>query len=103
MNRLEQLRQFIHDDPNDPFNYYALALEYAKSDVETAITQFKTLLQNYPDYLPAYYQAGNLLESAGDREQAIAVFEKGIALAKQQQQYKTLRELQSVLDELLYD
>lgn len=103
MNRLEQLRQFIHDDPNDPFNYYALALEYAKSDVETAITQFRDLMLKYPDYLPAYYQAGNLFEAMGNREQAVAVLEKGIALAKQQQQYKTLRELQSVLDELLYD
>jgi tetratricopeptide (TPR) repeat protein len=103
MNRLEQLRQFIHDDPNDPFNYYALALEYAKSDVETAITQFEVLIQKYPDYLPTYYQAGNLFEATGNREQAVDVLKKGIALAKQQQQYKTLRELQSVLDELLYD
>ncbi|SKC60391.1 tetratricopeptide repeat protein [Ohtaekwangia koreensis] len=103
MNRLEQLRQFILDDPTDPFNHYALALEYAKSDVETAIAKFEELMRAHPEYLPSYYQAGNLFEAVGKRNQAIAVLQQGIALAKQQQQFKTLRELQSVLDELLYD
>ncbi|HEY9047852.1 MAG TPA: tetratricopeptide repeat protein [Ohtaekwangia sp.] len=103
MNRLEQLRQFVEDDPDDPFNRYVLALEYIKSDTTQAAVLFDELMQKHPDYLPTYYHAGNLFESLGNRDKAIAIFQKGIELAQQQREFKALRELQSVLSELLYD
>ena len=42
MNRLEQLRQFIHDDPNDPFNTGTqITVRTAEADVLYLITALK--------------------------------------------------------------
>lgn len=103
MNRLEQLRQFAEDDPKDPFNLYALALEYLKSDVNEAANLFKRLLQQHEGYLPTYYQAATLKEQQGDRNAALQILEKGISIAKQQNESKTQRELQAVYDELSWE
>ena len=103
MTRLEQLLQFVDEDPDDPFNLYGLALEYLKSDVGKATVLFEKLLADHENYLPTYYQAANLFESIGRREQAIAILEKGILIAKHTKELKTLRELQGVLNELQSD
>jgi hypothetical protein len=99
VTRLEQLQQFVNDDPNDPFNLYALALEFTKSDANKAEGMFKKLLSEHKDYLPTYYQAANLFESNGKHDLAIATLHNGIALARSLNEMKTLRELQSMLDE----
>ena len=99
MNRLEQLQQFVDDDPNDPFNLYALALEFIKSDTSKAEALFNRLLSEHDTYLPSYYQAGDLFESTGKHERAIEVLKKGITLARNAGEMKTLRELQTMLEE----
>lgn len=103
MNRIEQLTQFAAEEPNDPFNHYALAMEYLKTDGAKALALFEQLLLSHPDYLATYYHAGNLLETLGQRERALEVLLKGISLARDQKQFKPLRELQSVYDQLVYD
>ena len=100
MNRLEQLAQFLQEEPDDPFNIYALALEYQKTDTTKAKALFDQLLEKHPTYIPAYYHAGNLYVTLNHIEDAIAIFEKGIAEARKQNAMKALRELQSVYDEL---
>ena len=103
MNRLEQLRQFAEDDPNDPFNLYALALEYLKSDNSEAGKLFDQLLLEHELYLPTYYQAAILQERTGNRALALQLLEKGIGIAKQQNEIKNQRELQGVYDELSWE
>ena len=41
-SRIEQLKQFAKEDPNDPFNKYALALEYQKTDARKGIGNFQS-------------------------------------------------------------
>jgi tetratricopeptide (TPR) repeat protein len=103
MNRLEQLRQFAEDDPNDPFNLYALALECLKSNGDEAEKLFNKLLLEHESYLATYYQAALLQEQKGHRNAALQILEKGIGLAKQQNESKTQRELQGVYDELSWE
>lgn len=103
MNRLEQLRKFAEDDPSDPFNIYALALEYLKSDLLEAEKLFDKLLTDHEFYLPTYYQAAALQEQKGNRASAIQILEKGIGIAKKQNETKTQRELQGVYDELSWE
>ncbi|HYG20351.1 MAG TPA: tetratricopeptide repeat protein [Ohtaekwangia sp.] len=103
MNRLRELQKFLDEDPHDPFNRYALALEYQKTDTAKAIELFEQLVREHGDYLPVYYAFGKLSDATGDRQKAIDVFKRGIEKARDQQQHKTLRELQSALDELLYE
>lgn len=101
--RLNLLLQYYKDDPSDPFNAYALAMEYLGSDLTKAQTFFEQLLRDHPRYLPTYYHAAKLFQQIDERERAVEIFEKGIALAKDLKEHKSLRELQSAYDELLYE
>jgi tetratricopeptide (TPR) repeat protein len=99
MTRLEQLRQFVADDPADPFNTYALALECLKTDLGEATTLLLGLLQSHPDYIPTYYQAATLLAATGKPTEALQIAEKGISLAQAKGDLKARRELQALYDE----
>ena len=94
-DRINQLLQFLEEDPNDPFTLYALALEYQKSDTIQARTTFEQLTQQHPDYLPTYYAAAHFMMETGDQHQAEVLFLKGIDLAKAHSNKKALMELQS--------
>jgi|SRR5690606_16683324 lipoprotein NlpI len=102
-DRLKQLFKFYEEDPNDPFNAYALALEYLKTDPGKSRELFEALLTSHRDYLPTYYHAAQLYIALDDRDKAITVLEDGIALARRLQEAKALRELQTVYDELLFE
>ena len=101
MNRLEQLHQFLQEDPDDPFNIYALALEYQKTNQQKAKELFDALLLKHEAYVPAYYHAGNLYRDLGLEDQALQIFEKGMTEARRQNELKAMRELRSAYDELI--
>ncbi len=90
---LEKLLNFYEEDPNDPFNVYALALEYEKTDSVTARNWYNTLLTKFPDYLPTYYQAAQFFIIYEDNGKAEIILKKGIELAKVQHNAKTEQEL----------
>jgi tetratricopeptide (TPR) repeat protein len=98
--RIKQLEEFITEDPSDPFNFYALALEYAKVDDPKALDLFNHLVKNHTDYVPTYYQFAKLYESLGQKENAIKIFTQGITIATQQNDLKTLQELRTGLSEV---
>lgn len=101
--RLQQLFQFLIQEPNDPFLLYAIATEYkAMNELHKALDTFLTLLQNQPDYLPTYYHLAKTYEQLGKDEEAIAIYQKGIALALQQKDHHTARELQEALQQLTF-
>jgi tetratricopeptide (TPR) repeat protein len=93
--RLQHLMELLRQDPDDPFLHYAVALEWIKSDPETASRHFDRLLEDYPGYLPAYYQAAGLYAALNCNRRAAEVYEAGIGLARQQGNFKTLAELQA--------
>jgi tetratricopeptide (TPR) repeat protein len=99
-DRIKQLEQFIAEDPHDPFNHYALGLEYINVDSYKALTIFKAIVNSHVEYLPVYYQLGKLYQHLGEKENAAETFNKGIALAKSKNDLKTLRELSAALEEL---
>lgn len=98
--RLQQLQQFLNEDPNDPFNIYALALEYLKFDQQKSKALFDELLLKHEDYIPTYYYAGNLYLELNFADEASKILEKGIAKARAQNELKAMRELQTLYDEL---
>lgn len=95
MNRLEQLKEFAKEDPQDPFTLYALALEYLKSNIQEARSAFESLLTTHPDYLPTYYPAAHLMIDLGEASKAEQLFLQGMDVAKSQNEMKAYRELQS--------
>lgn len=93
-NRLAFLLQFFEEDPNDPFNSYALAMEYQQIDVTKAVEYFQLLINKHPDYLPTYYHAAALFAELEQLEYAEQLYQKGMQLALSQQNTKTYQELQ---------
>lgn len=100
MTRLQQLQQFFSEDPHDPFNLYALAIEYQKTDVEKSMELFSQLAAEHPKYIATYYHFGKLLQEIGKLKEAQAIFETGIRFAQELNEAKALRELRSALQEL---
>ncbi|MCW3105095.1 MAG: tetratricopeptide 4 [Bacteroidetes bacterium] len=98
MNRLEQLLQMLQEDPHDPFLNYALALELAKAgDIDAAIDRIEGILARDENYLGAYYQLGKFYEQSLQPEKAIQTYQRGIGIAKKQNNRKTLGELNEAL------
>src|SRR4051812_47973634 len=91
--RLAQLEEFYKEDPNDPFNIYALALEYQKLNVLKAKELFDDLLLRHEDYIPTYYHAGSLYVTLNLTDEALKILEKGIKKAKEKNEVKAMREL----------
>ena len=54
MNRIELLKEYMDQEPNDPFNIYALAIEYLNENIEKSLTYFTILINDFPSYLPTY-------------------------------------------------
>ena len=100
MTRLQQLQHFLLEDPNDPFNLYALAIEFQKTDVQKSIELFRQLITEYPRYIPTYYHFGKLLQEKGELENAQFVFVNGIKYAQEINAVKALHELRAALQEL---
>ncbi len=99
--RLDQLHEFLKEDPQDPFNLYALALEYSKVDLYRAKEFFDELLLKHEHYIPSYYHAGNLYLDLNLQDKAREILKKGIQLARIKNELKAMRELQTVYDELV--
>ncbi|WP_233525640.1 tetratricopeptide repeat protein [Chitinophaga silvisoli] len=88
--------------PNDSFLKHALALEYIKLGNDSdARQQFEELLAHEPGYVGSYYHLGKLLERAGAEQEAIAIYEKGMEMAKAENNRHAYNELQMALDDLL--
>lgn len=100
-DRIQQLLNFLEEDPNDVFIRYALALEYQKSDPEKAEELFGHLFINNPEYLPAYYMAAMLKTELNKPEEAIRLLKNGVEIAARVNDHTTLRELKEALKQLV--
>ncbi len=94
---LKKLSDFYEEEPNDPFNAYALALEYEKFDRSQAREWYDLLLSGFPEYLPTYYQAAQFFIAEDNNEKAEHLFKKGIELAGKLKNNKIQQELTRAL------
>lgn len=101
--RLEQLLNYLNNEPEDPFVLYAIANEYLESSPEKARQYFETLLKKYPEYLPTYYLAAQLYADFAEEERAEETYKKGIALATKNNELKTLAELKNAYQNFLFE
>lgn len=101
--RLNLLIEFYNEDPTDPFNVYALAMEYLNEDMMKAKGYLDELLEKHENYLPTYYHAAALYAEIGQSENAKLTYQKGLELAKNQKNTKTLLELQRAYQMFLDD
>ena len=102
-SRIEQLKQFALEDPTDAFNWYALALEYKKTDVAKAIEIFSNLLKDHVEYVPTYYQLGRRTRKLAEMKKLNRYFCCGISEARKQNDHKALHELLAAIQDLYFD
>ena len=101
MDRIEQLRKFIEQGPDQPFPRYALAMEFkGKGDAQAAVSELQELVKRAPDYLAAYLQLGMLLQTCSRAAEAREAFAKGQDLARKKGDTHTLSELTQALESL---
>ena len=103
MDRISKLKVFLEQQPHDSFLQHALALEYVKAgNEEEAGKLFSAIVTNDPGYIGSYYHLGKLLERTGKGDEAVAVYEQGMAAAKQAGDQHAYNELQGAYEDLAY-
>lgn len=101
MDRIATFKSFIARSPDDPFPRYGLAMEHrTRGDLAGAWTAFSDLLDNFPDYVPTYLMAGGTLVGLGRKDEATAVYRRGIEVATRKGDSHARGELESALNEL---
>jgi predicted Zn-dependent protease len=102
-DRIEKLRAFLKETPDDCFLNHALALEYIKmeNDAEAKLL-FEKNLQHDPKYIATYYHLAKLLQRMGEQQRAIAIYEQGMSVSKQAGDMHSYSELQSAYEDLVY-
>jgi len=98
VSRVETLKKFIAAHPADPFPRYGLAQEHKNAGrFEEAREVFEALMHDHPDYTAAYLHAGNVLLELGRRDEARAIFERGIEACRRRGDGHALSELEGAL------
>ncbi len=103
-SRIEQIKTFLNDSPDDAFLNYALAIEYlGLNETSKAKEIFEKLVTNHPSYSATYYHYGKLIQNGGEKDIAKDIFERGIKIAVENKETHAVAELRTALNELLYD
>lgn len=100
-SRLEQIEEMLAAEPNDPELRYFLAMEHLSAGrEEEAARHLTAITQSAPDYIPAYVQAGQVLNRLGREGEARETFQKGIAAAEKKGDLHAAGEMTGFLDAL---
>lgn len=101
MDRIAALRSMLAADPSNAFARYGLAQEHVKAGQdERALAEFRAVLESNPDYQAAYYHAGKALERLGRKEDARAMYERGVTASRRSGDLHARSELEAALEEL---
>jgi tetratricopeptide (TPR) repeat protein len=102
-DRITKIKSFLEQSPNDLFLNHALALEYIKiGDDDQAKLLFEKNRQTDSNYIATYYHLGKLLERTGHTEDAVKIYEIGMAVTKAANDNHAYNELQGAYEDLVY-
>ena len=102
MDRIATFKSFIARAPDDPFPRYGLAMEHkTRGELAEAWAAFTELLDRFPDYVPTYLMAGGTLVGLGRRDEAAAIYRRGIEAATRKSDPHARGELETALNETL--
>jgi predicted Zn-dependent protease len=100
-SRRQVLEEFVAKTPSDAFSRYGLAMECMSSgDAKAAIHQFHLLIEQHPDYVPAYLMYGQLLARESRSDEAKQVLSRGIVAAGEKGDQHAASEMKVLLGEL---
>jgi tetratricopeptide (TPR) repeat protein len=96
--RKELIFDMLLKEPNDVFLNYALAMEHLSAEeFKEAEAQLRKVLDIKIDYLPCYYQLGQVNEKLNNSDLALSYYKQGVELAKSQNNTKALGELNEAI------
>jgi tetratricopeptide (TPR) repeat protein len=67
--------------PRDLLKLKAVNKQFVDKDLAGALEEYRTLREVYPDFMPAWNNAGRILQALGRHDEATAMFEKAADLA----------------------
>lgn len=95
------LKDLIAQDPNNQLARYGLGMEFSsKGDVDSAVAEFRKLMEINPDYANAYFMAAQALAKAQRTDEAKQLLRQGITAAARTGNSHAQSEMQGFLDEL---
>lgn len=101
MDKIALLTQILEQNPTDAFARYGLAMAYAaENNSDQSLSEFTTLIQHNPDYVPAYQMSAQTLAKLNRPEEAIARLKEGLAAAQRTSNAHATSEMQALLDDL---
>lgn len=97
-SRREQLEALLAADPQDPFLRYGLAMEYeSDGDTAGAVEQLETLIRDFPEYVPAFLQIGQLLIKVGRIDEAKGMLSMGMQTSFKVADHHAYSEMEGIL------
>ncbi len=94
--RLLQLFGFLEASPEDPFINFAIAKEHeGLGNEDKALSFYKKLTEQSPDYVGTYYHYAKLLGERGEESEAFVIYDKGITVAQKLGDQHALSELKN--------
>ncbi|MFQ5696320.1 MAG: tetratricopeptide repeat protein [Terriglobia bacterium] len=100
-DKVEQLKQLIEDDPSDSVLHYGLGAELLRrKDYPAAAHALRKALELKPDYSAAYRELGKAMERLNMRDEAVDFYKMGLAVAQQNGDLQTAREIEVFLKRL---
>ena len=101
MDKIAALSEILTLDPTNAFARYGLAMEHnTQGNTDLALTEFATLIQHNPDYVPGYQMSAQTLAKLGRTEEAVVRLKEGLAAAQRTNNAHAASEMQALLDEL---
>jgi tetratricopeptide (TPR) repeat protein len=101
MDKIASLNEILQLDPANAFARYGLAMAHLSlGNTTAALTEFSTLIEHNPAYVPAYQMSSQTLAKLGRTEEAIARLKEGIATAQRTNNSHAVAEMQALLDDL---
>ena len=98
--RMGQIEAMLADDPADPELRYFLAMEYLSAGDDTAAASRLREIAQESEYVPAFLQAGQLLNRLGQVNEACTILRRGITAAAKQHNDHALSEMQGLLSSI---
>ena len=97
-SRKDMLAEMLQKEPEDVFLNYALAVEFVgEKKYEEAEQQFLKTVKLNSEYLPSYYQLGQVSEKLKKEKEALEYYKLGLALAQKQNNQKAVNEINEAI------
>jgi predicted Zn-dependent protease len=101
MDKIAALNEILQLDPTNAFARYGLAMEHtSQGNTDLALTEFASLIQHNPDYVPAYQMSAQTLAKLGRTDEAISRLKEGLAASQRTGNAHAASEMEALLDDL---